>query len=86
MLQKTVRLTGSLPMNRDRIIRLVTAANSFSANVLLECQGATINGKSMLGLLSITEDTGRDYTLVISGEDEAEALDRLAAMLEEVWP
>lgn len=86
MLQKTVRLTGSLPMNRDRIIRLVTAANSFSANVLLESQGAIINGKSMLGLLSITEDTGRDYTLVISGEDEAEALDRLAAMLEEVWP
>ncbi len=86
MLQKTVRLTGSLPMNRDRVIRLVTAANSFSANVLLESQGAIINGKSMLGLLSITEDTGRDYTLVISGEDEAEALDRLAAMLEEVWP
>ncbi|NLD33618.1 MAG: phosphocarrier protein Chr [Clostridiales bacterium] len=73
-------------MNRDRVIRLVTAANSFSANVLLESQGAIINGKSMLGLLSITEDTGRDYTLVISGEDEAEALDRLAAMLEEVWP
>jgi len=86
VLQKTVRLTGSLPMNRDRVIRLVTAANSFSANVLLESQGAIINGKSMLGLLSITEDTGRDYTLVISGEDEAEALDRLAAMLEEVWP
>ena len=86
VLQKAVCLTGSLPMNRDRVIRLVTAASSFRANVLLERKGATINGKSMLGLLSISESTGREFMLVVSGADEAEALERLAAMLEESQP
>jgi len=54
--------------------------------VLLERKGGTINGKSMLGLLSISESTGREFMLVVSGVDEAEALERLAAMLEERQP
>lgn len=70
-------------MNRDRVIRLVTAANRFASHVMLERQGSSINGKSMLGLLSITGMMGRDYMLVTSGEDEREALEHVSVLLEE---
>lgn len=83
MLQKKVRLSGTLPMRKERVIRLVTLANHFVCNVMLEREGTTINGKSMLGLLSITGFCGRDYMLVTSGEDEKEALEQLCLLFEE---
>lgn len=81
MQQKQIVLTGPLPMSRDRVIRLVSAASAFSSHVLLEGENATINGKSMLGLLSITRSTGRAFTLITRGEDEVEAISHIAAML-----
>lgn len=83
MLRKTIRISGELPLSRERVFRIVSAANAFSAGILLEAEGVTINGKSMLGLLAIHEGTGRSFDLVCSGEDQEEALQRMAALLEE---
>ncbi len=69
-------------MTRERVIRLVTVANRFSSHVMLERDGSSVNGKSMLGLLSITPLSGREFMLVTSGEDEKEALERLSELLE----
>ena len=85
MQRRSVRITGTLPMTRDRVIRLVSASNLFSCHVLLEGDNLTINGKSMLGLLSINRSTGCDFDLVCEGEDEAEALESLTRLLDEVW-
>lgn len=84
MLQKKVRVGGNLPMTRDRVIRMVTVSNRFASHVMLEREGSSVNGKSMLGLLSITGQAGREYMLVTSGEDEWEALEQVSALLEEI--
>lgn len=76
-----ITIGGSLPMTRERVIRLVRVANSFSSQVILEGDSITINGKSMLGLLSINWGTGREFTLITRGEDEGEALRCLAELL-----
>ena len=83
MHRRSIRITGTLPMTRDRVIRLVSVSNLFSCHVLLEGENLTINGKSMLGLLSINWTTGRDFELVCDGEDEMEALDSLTRLLED---
>ena len=70
-------------MKKERVIRMVTIANHFVCNVMLERDGTTINGKSMLGLLSITGFSGRDYMLVTSGEDEKEALEQIGVLFDE---
>jgi phosphotransferase system HPr (HPr) family protein len=82
MQRRSIRIAGTLPMTRDRVIRLVSVSNLFSCHVLLEGENLTINGKSMLGLLSINWTTGRDFDLVCEGEDEAEALERIIRLLE----
>ena len=61
---------------------MVTIANRFVCNVMLEHEGTSINGKSMLGLLGITGHTGREYMLVTSGEDEKEALEQLGILFD----
>lgn len=83
MQRRSIHITGTLPMTRDRVIRLVSASNMFSCRVLLEGENLTINGKSMLGLLSINWTTGRDFELVCDGEDEQDALESLALLLED---
>lgn len=83
MHRRSIRITGTLPMTRDRVIRLVSVSNLFSCRVLLEGENLTINGKSMLGLLSINWTTGRDFELVCDGEDDMEALDSLTRLLED---
>lgn len=83
MQRKPVRLAGPLPMTRERVIRLVSLANTFSSNILLEGDNVTINGKSMLGLLSISRQTGQDFFLVTEGLDEAEAHGAMKALLEQ---
>jgi phosphotransferase system HPr (HPr) family protein len=82
MQRRSIRIAGTLPMTRDRVIRLVSVSNLFSCHVLLEGENLTINGKSMLGLLSINWTTGRDFDLVCEGEDEAEALESIIRLLE----
>lgn len=82
MLKVPVHLAGPLPMTRERVIRLVSLANTFSSHILLEGDNLTINGKSMLGLLSISRQTGQDFYLVAQGVDEAEALSAMQALLE----
>ncbi|MHC1786097.1 MAG: HPr family phosphocarrier protein [Christensenellales bacterium] len=83
MQRKEVHITGPLPMTRERVIRLVGLANTFSSHILLEGENLTINGKSMLGLLSINRDMGRDFFLVAQGEDELEARDSMIRLLED---
>jgi phosphotransferase system HPr (HPr) family protein len=82
MQRRSIRIAGTLPMTRDRVIRMVSVSNLFSCHVLLEGENLTINGKSMLGLLSINWTTGRDFDLVCEGEDEAEALESIIRLLE----
>ena len=83
MLRKRIHIAGALPFSRERVFRVVSETNAFQAGVLLEYRGGTINGKSMLGLLTLSEETGRDFDLVCSGEDEEEALLRVSALLED---
>jgi phosphotransferase system HPr (HPr) family protein len=83
MQRRSIHIAGTLPMTRDRVIRLVSVSNLFSCCVLLEGENLTINGKSMLGLLSINWTTGRDFDLACDGEDEMDALDSLTRLLEE---
>ena len=83
MLRRSIEIRAALPLTRERVYQIVSAANAFSSGILLEAEGVTINGKSMLGLLAIHGGTGRRFELVCSGEDEEEALQRVAALLEE---
>lgn len=78
-----VHIKGRLPFSRERVFRIVSAANGYSSTVMLEGEGLTINGKSMLGLLTLAPERGRRYYLVTRGEDEEEALHRICALLED---
>ena len=83
MIKQTLDLSGVTPLNRTQIEHLVHIAGGFNSRIIFEHKSRTINGKSMLGILSMGV-TGHDpVTLVVDGADEEEAFEAMKTMLEE---
>lgn len=59
----------------------VSEAKKFESKVTLEANGKSINGKSLLKLLSLGAKKGTEITIIADGADEAAAADKLAEIL-----
>ncbi|HLH53682.1 MAG TPA: HPr family phosphocarrier protein [Verrucomicrobiae bacterium] len=53
---------------------LVKTLQAYSSDVLVECNGETASGKSILGLLTLGAGPGSVMTFTIEGEDALEAM------------
>lgn len=83
MIKLKLDLSRVTPMNRLQIEYLARVAGGFESRVLLEHRNRVVNGKSMLGLLSLG-DTGNDpVVMTVEGADEAEASREIQRLLEE---
>ncbi len=81
MTTRQIDLTGLTPFQREHVVRLVNVANGYVSHILLEHRNRTINGKSMLGLLSLGDVQNESVTLIVDGDDEKEALEAVADAL-----
>jgi phosphotransferase system HPr (HPr) family protein len=61
--------------------QIVEAANSFQSCITLSKNNKTVNGKSIMGILSLTVATGDEILLAADGIDEDVALEKLAAVI-----
>ena len=82
MVKETLDLSGVTPLNRTQIEHLVYVAGKYNARILFEHNNRTINGKSMLGILSMGVTGSDPVTLSIDGEDEKEAMAEIRKLLE----
>jgi phosphotransferase system HPr (HPr) family protein len=84
MVTRKVTLGGALPFDAQRAQQLVSLANTFASNIILQDSRGTFNGKSLLGILSLGKLSGREMTLLVEGRDELQAAQEMAASLEAV--
>lgn len=59
----------------------ILEAKKFKSNISLEANNKTINGKSLFKLLSLNAQKGTEITIKVEGEDEEEAIIKLAEHL-----
>lgn len=81
MLEKKVTIKNKLGLHARAAVKFVNLANRFSSSVKILKDGHEIDGKSILGILTLAAVQGTAITLRLSGEDEAEALDALVAFI-----
>jgi phosphotransferase system HPr (HPr) family protein len=62
---------------------LSALTNRFRAEIVVECDGERIDGKSMMGWMMIPGAPGTRLTVYADGPDEAEALDALQKLVEQ---
>lgn len=81
MLEKKVTIKNKLGLHARAAVKFVNLANRFSSSVKILKDGHEIDGKSILGILTLAAVQGTAITLRLSGEDEAEAFDALVALI-----
>lgn len=65
---------------------LVNLTQQFESNITIEKDGRSANAKSIIGILSIGAAMGDSVSVLIDGEDEAEAFNELEELFNTTLP
>lgn len=79
---KTFTLKNELGMHARPAASFVKIAQQFKADIYIERNGQTINGKSILGILVLACPKGGMLTIRADGDDALAALDALGNLIE----
>ncbi len=80
-MEKTLKILNEEGMHARPAGAFVKVANEFKSAVEIRANGVTKNGKSIMGIMSLGLVKDSEITLVARGEDEAQALEKLAALV-----
>ena len=81
MLEKTVTIKNKLGLHARAAVKFVNLANRFGSAVKIVKDGNEIDGKSILGILTLAAIQGSQIALVVSGKDEEAALEALTTLI-----
>lgn len=73
MIEKEVRVSLDGALMTRAAAKLAQRMNAFSARVLLRRGEMTVNGKSLMGIVSLAIHGGETITVMADGEDEETA-------------
>lgn len=81
MLKQVIVLTAKDGFHARPASMFVKMANGFQSEIQLVCGENTVNGKSIMSILTLGASSGSEVTLTADGPDEAEAMEALGAFL-----
>jgi phosphocarrier protein HPr len=77
MVQQEVVVKNRLGLHTRPAASLVKLAAKFKSEFFLERDGYRVNGKSIIGVMTLAAEEGARILLIFDGEDEQEALSTL---------
>lgn len=81
MVVKKITVKNKLGLHARAAVKFVNVANRFVSTVKIEKDRNEIDGKSILGILTLAAIQRSEIILKISGKDENKALKALAALI-----
>ena len=79
---RTFEITNKLGIHARVAAKLVETANRFQAEIFLEKDGVEVNGRSILGILTLYCPQGSRLTIRVVGVDSGEAIAAFAGLIE----
>lgn len=61
---------------------LVKVASKFQSEFFIKLHGYKVNGKSILGVMTLAAEHGAELELIFEGEDENEALKKITELFD----
>jgi phosphocarrier protein HPr len=80
--QRTLRIRNKLGLHARAAVKFVQLATRFRAEIKVAKDGQEVNGKSIMGLLTLVAAFGMEIVLNASGPDAEEAVSALAALVD----
>jgi len=81
LISKEIEIKNKLGLHARAAVKFVNLANRFVAGVKIVKDGNEIDGKSILGILTLAATQGSEVRLVVSGKDETGALTALVELI-----
>jgi phosphocarrier protein HPr len=81
MKRRELVITNKLGLHARAAAKLVTLASGFASDIQITRGQQKVNGKSIMGVMMLAAAKGTRITLTVSGNDEADALQRLEELI-----
>jgi len=81
VITRSVTIVNQLGMHARAAARFVHLASKYSSRVRVARQGREMDGKSIMGILLLAAGRGTTVTITVDGNDEADAIDALTALV-----
>jgi phosphocarrier protein HPr len=81
MIDKAITIKNKLGLHARAAVKFVNLANRFSSMVKIVKDGNEIDGKSILGILTLAATQGSEIRLLVSGKDEKAAVEALSELI-----
>ncbi|MCF8260447.1 MAG: HPr family phosphocarrier protein [Melioribacteraceae bacterium] len=72
MIEKTVKIINSAGLHTRPAATIVKLAAKYESEFTIVKDGLNINGKSIIGVMTLAAEKGSDVTLSFEGDDEEE--------------
>lgn len=82
MMEKTFKILNEEGLHARPAGAFVKLANEFKSKIEVRANGITKNGKSIMGLMSFGLCMNDEITVIVSGEDEPEAMKKIEDLIE----
>jgi phosphocarrier protein len=80
--ERTFTIVNALGLHARAAAQLVQTANRFRSEIHVEKDGMTVNGKSIMGVLTLAAAKGSAILVSCEGEDAEAAMTALAKVIE----
>ena len=82
-MKKNFVVTSEQGIHARPATELVMVANQFKSEVMIESNDRSADMKSIMGLMSLGLYRGQKFSIVATGDDGADAVDKLEVLLKE---
>jgi phosphocarrier protein len=80
MIEREVVVTNQAGVHTRPASMIVREAAKYDAEFIIQKDGYEINGKSIIGVMTLAAEQGATLTLVLDGGDEEDAAEALAQL------
>lgn len=82
MIKKKVTIKNDAGVHARPAAALVKLASKFESDFHIHMYGYKVNGKSILGVMTLAAEQGTELELEFDGKDEEEAAEEIIALIE----
>ena len=77
MIEKTVKIKNRAGLHTRPAATIVKVASKYKCEFFIAKDGLNINGKSIIGVMTLAAEMGSELILTFDGEDEQQASDEI---------
>lgn len=82
MIEKTVKIINKAGLHTRPAATIVKLASKYKCEFFISREGMNINGKSIIGVMTLAAEMGSELLLTFDGVDEVEASEEISAYFE----